>query len=84
MLVAIRALLLLFVAVAHTEKARNEKVRVVEGAIQPGETEALHSHPASGAVYLQGGDLEVTPYERKPQPAAPKRGDVVFRERYRP
>ena len=38
----------------------NEKVDVVEGVIQPGEAEALHSHPASVAVYFEGGRLEVT------------------------
>jgi quercetin dioxygenase-like cupin family protein len=83
MLPAIRALLLLFMAMVHTERVRNEKVIVMEGSIKPGETEALHSHPASLAVYLQGGALEVTPDGGQPQTVAPKRGDVVFREAQR-
>jgi oxalate decarboxylase/phosphoglucose isomerase-like protein (cupin superfamily) len=65
--------------VVHTQKFRNEKVDVVEGVIQPGETEALHGHPASVAVYFEGGTIEVTAEGGKPRQMAPRRGDVVFR-----
>jgi quercetin dioxygenase-like cupin family protein len=64
---------------AETEKLRNDKVAVYEGAIQPGATVTVDRNLASVTVYSQGGTVEVALEGEKPQKTAPKRGDVVFR-----
>ena len=64
---------------AETEKLRNDKVAVYEGAIQPGATETVDRNLASVTVYSQGGTVEVALEGEKPRKTAVERGDVVFR-----
>ena len=65
--------------VAGTEKLRNDKVAVYEGAIQPGATATVDRNLASVTVYSQGGTVEVALEGEKLRKTAVKRGDVVFR-----
>jgi len=63
---------------AETEKLRNDKVAVYEGAMQPGATVSVDRDVASVTVYSEGGTVEVAIEGEKPQKTALKRGDVVF------
>jgi quercetin dioxygenase-like cupin family protein len=63
---------------AETEKLRNDKVAVYEGAIRPGARVTMDRNLASVTVYSQGGTVEVALEGEKPQKTAVKRGDVVF------
>jgi quercetin dioxygenase-like cupin family protein len=65
-------------AAPPTEKIRNEKVRVVEQTLAPGETVLLPADRASVVVYLDDGSIEATAPAGKPQNSAVKRGDAVF------
>ena len=64
---------------AETEKLRNDRVAVYEGAMQPGATVTVDRNVASVTVYSQGGTVEVAIEGEKPTKTAVKRGDVVFR-----
>ena len=65
-------------AVTQTEKIRNEKVRVVEQTLAPGETAILPADRPGVLVYLDNGSIEVTPVEGKSRADTVKRGEVVF------
>ena len=65
-------------AATLTEKVRNEKVRVVEQTLSPGETASLPGDRASVVVYLDAGSIETTLSQGKPRTETIKRGDTVF------
>lgn len=63
----------------QTEKIRNEKVLVVEQTVAPGETVSLPNDRAGVVVYFDGGSVQTTSPQGKPQTATVKQGDAVFR-----
>jgi quercetin dioxygenase-like cupin family protein len=65
-------------AAAPTEKVRNEKVRVVEQTLAPGETVSLPADVANAVIYLDAGSVVVTPARGTPGTQTVKRGDAIF------
>ena len=68
-------------AAGPTEKISNDKVRVVEQTLAPGEVVTLPADRASAVVYLQDGSIQMTAPGGKPQALTVKRGEVVFQPR---
>jgi hypothetical protein len=66
-------------AAAQPEKFRNEKVAVYEAAIEPGGALILQGKLPSVTVYREGGTIEAALEGEKPQKAAVKKGEAVFR-----
>ena len=63
-----------------TVKLENERVRIMEAVLQPGQKEAQHSHPASIVYVLTGGTVRSHTPDGKTADATYKTGDVVYRE----
>ena len=63
-----------------TVKLENEKVRVFEAVLKPGDKEALHSHPATVVYVLAGGKVRNHLAGRDPVESVVKTGDVLYRE----
>jgi quercetin dioxygenase-like cupin family protein len=63
-----------------TVKLDNEKVRVLDAVLKPGQKEAPHSHPASIVYVLDGGTVRNHPSGGKTTEAVYKKGDVVYRD----
>jgi len=63
-----------------TVKLDNERVRVMEATLQPGQKEALHSHPASIVYVLSGGTTRGHSADGKTVETTYKSGDVIYRE----
>lgn len=61
-------------------KADNHYVRVVEAQIEPGTTEAMHTHPAGWYYVSQGGILEVQFADGRKETWAPKTGESGWAE----
>jgi beta-alanine degradation protein BauB len=63
-----------------TVKLDNNKVRVFEAVLKPGDKEEMHSHPASVMYIISGGTgLNHTP-DGKTNEMVLKTGDVIYRE----
>jgi beta-alanine degradation protein BauB len=63
-----------------TVKLDNDKVRVFEAVLRPGDKEQMHSHPASVMYIISGGTgLNHTP-DGKTNEMLLKTGDVIYRE----
>lgn len=58
----------------------NDRVRVVEYQIKPGQHEPLHSHPASVAYVISGGTLRTTDANGKANIGTLRAGDVHWRD----
>lgn len=58
----------------------NQKVRVMEVTIKPGEKVAMHSHPDHLGYILSGGKLKMTTSKGEAQEVEGKQGDVIFSE----
>ena len=64
----------------YTVKLDNERVRVLEYALRPGQTEPLHSHGSFVVRFLGDARIRATPAGGKPTESDVKRGDVGWRE----
>ena len=64
----------------YTVKLDNERVRVVEYSLRPGQTEPMHSHGSFVVRFLGDGRIRATPAGGKPTESDVKRGDVGWRE----
>lgn len=61
-------------------KLENDRVRVLEAILQPGEKEQLHSHPAYVTYVIAGGTIRNHLADGKTAEAVLKAGDVLYRE----
>ena len=58
----------------------NDRVRVLEAVLQPGEKEQPHSHPACVIYVIGGGRIRNHAADGKVTEAEVKAGDVVYRD----
>lgn len=58
----------------------NEKVRVFEAVLQPGEKENMHAHPASIVYVISGGKVRNHTPDGKTSEATLNEGDTSYRE----
>jgi quercetin dioxygenase-like cupin family protein len=58
----------------------NDRVRVLEAVLQPGEKEQPHSHPACVIYVISGGKIRNHSADGKVTEAEVKAGDVVYRD----
>ena len=58
----------------------NDRVRVLEAALKPGEKEQLHSHPAYVVYVVAGGQVRNHLADGKTSETEFKTGDIVYRE----
>src|SRR5690348_7582302 len=67
---------------AKTIKVRfeNDRVRVLEATLAPGEKEQMHSHPAYVVYVLEGGKVRNHSAEGKTSESELKTGDVLYRD----
>ena len=67
---------------ASTIKVRidNNKVRVLEATLKPGDKEKLHSHPAYVFYVIDGGKVRNHAADEKTTDAELKAGDVFYRD----
>ena len=61
-------------------KLENADVRVLDAALQPGDKEQLHSHPASIIYVITGGKMRNHSADGKVTEAVLTAGDVIYRE----
>jgi quercetin dioxygenase-like cupin family protein len=61
-------------------KLENNRVRVLESTLQPGDKEQMHSHPAYVTYVISGGKLRNHSADGKVTESEVKAGDVVYRE----
>ncbi len=58
----------------------NDRVRVFEAVLQPGDREAMHSHPASILYVIQGGTVRNHAPDGKTTETTLAAGDTAYRE----
>jgi len=61
-------------------KLENDRVRVLEGTLQPGDKEQPHSHPAYVIYVVEGGRVRNHAADGKTTETDYKPGDVVYRD----
>jgi quercetin dioxygenase-like cupin family protein len=61
-------------------RLENDKVRVLEYHLKPGEKEAMHSHTAGILYTLSGANMRVTHSDGTKSDVAGKADDVLWRE----
>jgi quercetin dioxygenase-like cupin family protein len=61
-------------------KFENSYVRAIEGVLQPGDKEQMHSHPAFVVYVIAGGRIRNNFADGKVVEAELKTGDVLYRE----
>jgi quercetin dioxygenase-like cupin family protein len=61
-------------------KLENTHVRVIEGILQPGDKEKMHSHPAFVTYVISGSKIRNHFADGKVVEAELKTGDVLYRE----
>jgi len=61
-------------------KLENSHVRVIEGVLQPGDKEQIHSHPAFVTYVIAGSKIRNNFADGKKVETELKTGDVLFRE----
>ena len=61
-------------------KLENSHVRVIEGVLQPGDKEQMHSHPAFVTYVIAGGKIRNNFADGRKVEAELKSGDVLYRE----
>ena len=64
----------------YTVKADNERVRVLEYRLKPGQKEAMHSHPACVIYFFAPANLRVTLGDGKITESFVTEGEVVVRD----
>jgi quercetin dioxygenase-like cupin family protein len=63
-----------------TVKLENDRVRVLEAVLQPGDKEQLHSHPANVYYVVEGGKMRSHMADGKVTEAELTPGQVVYRD----
>ena len=58
----------------------NDRVRVFEAKLEPGDKENMHSHPASIVYVIAGGKVRSHTPDGKTSEAELKAGDTIYRE----
>lgn len=61
-------------------RLENARVRVIEGVLEPGDRERMHSHPAFVTYVIEGGRIRNNFADGKVVEAELTTGDVLFRE----
>ena len=61
-------------------RLENSHVRAIEGVLQPGDKEQMHSHPAFVVYLIAGGRIRNNFADGKVVEAELKTGDVLYRE----
>lgn len=61
-------------------RLENDRVRVLEAVIPPGEKERMHSHPANVIYVIEGGKLRSHTPDGKVTEATFETGQVLYRE----
>ena len=61
-------------------KLENNQVRVIEGVLQPGDKEQMHSHPAFVTYVIAGGKIRNHFADGRTVEAELKTGDALYRE----
>ena len=61
-------------------KLENERVRVLEARLEPGQKENAHSHPGYVVYAVSGGTIRVHGADGKTTDLALATGDVMYRE----
>jgi quercetin dioxygenase-like cupin family protein len=61
-------------------KLDNDRVRVLESVLEPGEREQLHTHPANLLYVLEGGKIRNHTVDGKAVEADLKPGQVFYRD----
>src|SRR5689334_4030899 len=61
-------------------KLENDRVRVLEATLKPGDKEQLHSHPAYVIYVIEGGKVRTHGTDGTSVEADFKTGDVIYRD----
>ena len=61
-------------------KLENERVRVLEATIKPGDKEQMHSHPAYVIYVIAGGKIRSHNVDGTVSESEFRTGDVIYRE----
>ena len=61
-------------------KFENDRVRVLESILQPGQKEKMHSHPSFLVYVIKGGKIRIHLADGKTTETELKGGDVIFRD----
>jgi len=61
-------------------RLENSQVRAIEGVLQPGDKEKMHSHPGFVVYIIAGGKIRNNFADGKVVEAELKTGDVLYRE----
>ena len=61
-------------------KLDNDRVRVFEAVLEPGDREQMHSHPASVIYVIAGGKIRNHAVDGKTSEAVLHDGDVIYRD----
>jgi hypothetical protein len=64
----------------YSVKLENDRVRVLEYTLPPGQIEPLHSHGSFVVRFLNDARIRATPAGGSPTESSVKRGDVGWRE----
>jgi quercetin dioxygenase-like cupin family protein len=61
-------------------RLENDRVRVLEAVLQPGEREQLHSHPSYVTYVLVGGTMRIHGADGSVRESTVQTGDVLYRD----
>ena len=61
-------------------KLENDRVRVLEATLKPGDREQVHSHPAYVIYVIEGGKVRTHGLDGTAVEAEFKTGDVIYRD----
>jgi quercetin dioxygenase-like cupin family protein len=64
----------------YTVKSDNERVRVLEYRLKPGEKETMHSHPAYVIYFFGAGNLRATLGDGKAVESSVTEGEILVRD----
>lgn len=64
----------------YTVKSENDRVRVLEYRLKPGEKEVMHSHPAYVVYFLSDATLRATSADGKTSDTTVTQGEVLLRD----
>ena len=64
----------------YTVKSENERVRVLEYRLKPGEKEVMHSHPSYVVYFFGPATLRATGPDGKTSDTSVTQGEVVLRD----
>jgi len=64
----------------YTVKSENDRVRVLEYRLKPGEKEVMHSHPSYVVYFLSAATLRATSPDGKTSDTSVTEGEVLLRD----